>query len=192
MDSSAVWNQQDPTLSVPSQDDFQQFLDMGMNNLGDALQFDFPDFNNAQPQAAQLMHRSDGETGMEENQPVRPDTTMQEAVPAITTATSHPGIHRTAISHAHRSNESLADIDAQIHYLHQQRAQQEQRQLQEQQRNYYAQNRMIPPTPNSMEMRGSGHFYSQSDPQQQAMYERFQMHVKEQEVCLEYRFFHTI
>ena len=31
MDSSTAWNNLDPTLSVASHDDFQHFLDMGMN-----------------------------------------------------------------------------------------------------------------------------------------------------------------
>jgi hypothetical protein len=82
------------------------------------------------------------------------------------------------------SNESLSELDAQIQYLQHQRHQQQQRHIQEQQRNYYAQNRIIPPTPNSIEMHGNNsQFYSQSDTQQQqAIYDRFRMQVKEQEV----------
>jgi len=159
MDSSAAWNNQDPTLSVPSQDDFQ-FLDMGMNSLSDSLQFDFQDFSHQQGQ----------------------DTTMQEHMPSMTTATSHPTISGPPVNGHGSNSESLVDLDAQIQYLQHQRHQQQQRQIQEQQ-NYYTQNRMIPPTPNSIEMHGANHqFYPQSDPQQQAMYERFRMQVKEQEV----------
>jgi len=189
MHSSAVWNNQDPTLSGPSQDDFQQFLDMGINNLGDSLQFDFQDFTPQQEQGAQLMHQDNGEamdTRMDGGPgTVGQDTTMQEQMPSMTTESSHPAIQGPPISHGHPSNESLVELDAQIQYLQQQRHQQQQRQIQEQQQNYYAQNRMIPPTPNSMEMRGpNSQFYPQSDPQQQAMYERFRMQVKEQEVSL--------
>ena len=160
MDASGMWNSQDPTLSVPSQDDFQ-FLDMGMNNLSDTLQFEYQDFAQSQGQ----------------------DTTMQEHMPSMTTASSHPSISGATLNGHSTHNDKLVDLDAQIRYLQHQRQQQQQRQLQEQQRNYYTPNRMIPPTPNSIEMHGAtAQFYSQSDPQQQAMYERFRMQVKEQEV----------
>jgi hypothetical protein len=101
----------------------------------------------------------------------------------MTTATTHPTMHAAALAHSHPSNENLADLDAQIQYLQHQRQQQQQRQIQEQQRNFYAQSRMIPPTPNSTEMHGNNsQFYSQSDPQQQAIFERYRMQVKDQEV----------
>ncbi|TVY81289.1 Phosphorus acquisition-controlling protein [Lachnellula suecica] len=183
MESSGGWDGQDPTLSVSAQDDFQQFLDMGMSNLSDSLQFDFPDYNGQQAQG-QLMHQNGGEamdTGMENGGLAGHDTTMQEHMPSMTTASGHPAIPAGVISHA-PSNESLVQIDAQIQYLQQQRLHQEQREIQERQRNYYTQNRMIPPTPNSMELHGAAQFYPQSDPQQQAMYERYRMQ-KEQEMA---------
>jgi len=185
MDSSTVWNSQDPTLSVPSQDDFQQFLDMGINNLD---QFDFQDFNSQSDQTTQLMHQEGGDamdTSMDNGRgPIGQDTTMQEHMPAMTTAASHPAIHGGPLSHGHSSNESLSELDAQIQYLQHQRHQQQQRHIQEQRRNYFAQSRIIPATPNSIEMHGNNsQFYSQSDTQQQqAIYDRFRMHVKEQEV----------
>jgi len=183
MDSSAVWNGQDPTLSGSSQDDFQQFLDM---SLGESLQFDFQDFNSHQAQT-QLIQQEDGETmdtDMENGGALAgQDTTMQEHMPSMTTSASHPTLHAAVLAHAHSSNESLSELDAQIQYLQNQRHQQQQRQIQEQQRNFYSQSRMIPPTPNSIEMHGNHtQFYPQSDPQQQAMYERIRMQVKEQEV----------
>lgn len=159
MDSSNMWASQDPTLSVPSQDDFQ-FLDMGLSNLGDSLQYDFQDYG-------------------QQNQ----DTTMQEQMPSMTTASNHATIPRVPVNRHSSNNESLVELDAQIQYLQHQRLQQQQRQMQEQQRNFYSQNRMIPPTPNSIEMHGAtSQFYSQSDPQQQAIYERYRMQAKEQEV----------
>ncbi|KAH6671394.1 helix-loop-helix DNA-binding domain-containing protein [Halenospora varia] len=190
MDSSGVWDNQDPTLSVPSQDDFDQFLDMG------TLQFDFQDFNAQQvQQAAQLMQQNDpssmDQSGMDNGGVMGHDTTMQEHMPSMTTAASHPSILGAPISHEHSSSESLVELDAQIQYLQQQRnqkqqqhqQQQQQRQMQEQQRNYYAQARMIPPTPNSMELHGASQFYTQSDPQQQAMFERYRMQMKDQEMA---------
>jgi hypothetical protein len=184
MDSSNAWNNLDPTLSVASHDDFQQFLDMGINNLGDSLQFDFPDFHGQQSQAGQLMQqderermesRMDGSHGA-----MGHDTPMQEHMPPMTSAGSHPTIPSSA-SNGHSSSGSIGEIDAQIQYLQQQR---QQRQMQEQQK-YYTRNGMIPPTPNSVEMHGNNaHFYPHSDPQQQAMYERFRMQVKDQDVSL--------
>lgn len=195
MDSSAAWNSQDPTLSIPSQDDFQQFLNMGINGLGDGLQFEFPDFNQ-QGQGGQMIQQDDEDamdTGMDDGRDSRggQDTTMQEHMPAMTTATSHPSIHSGTLGHGHStSSEVLSDIDAQIQYLQQQRHQQQQRQIQEQRqqlhdqhRNFYAQNRMIPPTPNSVEMHGAtGQFFSPSESQQQAIYDRYRMQVKDQDV----------
>lgn len=179
MEASSTWDSQDPTLSVPSQDDFQQFLDMGMNNLSDNLQFDFPEFNHQQSAQAQLMHQNGAEamdTRMESGGSTGQDVTMQEHMASMTTTTNHPAIHGGAISNAQSSSDSLTDLDAQIQYLQHQRHQQQQRQMHEQQRNFYSQNQMIPPTPNSMELHsGNAQFYTQSDPQQQAMYERYRM-----------------
>ncbi|KAL3423723.1 helix-loop-helix DNA-binding domain-containing protein [Phlyctema vagabunda] len=178
MDSSAVWNGQDPTLSMPSQDDFQ-FLDIGN------LNFDFQDFHGQQEQ--QMIHqngagvmdmRMDNSRGGMAQQ----DTIMQEHIPTMTSASTHASISSTSLAHANPMGDSIGELDAQIQYLQQQKHQHQQRQLQEQQRNYYAQNRPIPPTPNSVEMHSGGsQFYSQSDVQQQAMFERYQMQVKEQE-----------
>jgi hypothetical protein len=187
MDSSAVWNSQDPTLSVPSQDDFQQFLDMGINNLGDSLHFDFPDFNHQQgQQTSQLIQQNDGDAMDTRtdggHRQMAHDTAMQDHISSMTTAGGHPAIPGPPID-AQSSSESLVELDAQIQYLQQQRHRQQQRQLQEQQRNFYAQNRMIPPTPNSVEMHGGNpQFYHQSNPQHQAMYELFRVQGKDQEV----------
>lgn len=154
-----MWNSQDPTLSAPSQDDFQ-FLDLGLvNNLGDSLQYDFRDYN---------QHGQ--------------DTTMQEQMASMTTASNHPPILGPPINGHNNNAESLVELDAQIQYLQQQRLQQQQRQMHEQQRNYFSQSGMIPPTPNSIEMHGATQFYPHSDPQHLAMYERYRMQAKEQEV----------
>ena len=185
MDSSAGWNGQDPTMS--GQEDFQQYLDMGINNLGDALQFDFQDFNPQQGQDAQMIHhdsRDRMDIGMDNNRGgIGQDTTMQEHIPAVTTTASRPPIQGAPISHAHGSTESLSELDAQIQYLQHQRHQQQQWQMREQQRNFYAQNRMIPPTPNSIEMHGAtAQFYPPSGSQSRAMFDRYQVNAKEQDV----------
>lgn len=186
MDASGVWDNQDPTLSGPSQEDFNQFIDMGMNNLSEALQYDFHDFGGPQPvQPAHLLHQQGPMEHSGLGNGVGQDTTMQEHMPSMTTAASHPVIIGTPISHGHNSGESLVELDAQIQYLQHQRQQRQQQQqhMQEQQRNYYVQSRMIPPTPNSMELHANTtQFYPQSDPQHQAIYDRYQMQMKDQEV----------
>ncbi|KAJ8069865.1 hypothetical protein OCU04_000278 [Sclerotinia nivalis] len=183
MDTSGVWNTQDPTLSVPSQDDFQQFLDLNMHNMAGGLQFDF-DFNQQQSQNQQMIHQ-DGmdsmNTGMAGNHQVGLDGSMHEHMPSMTTASSHSAILGTPVVHPHTSTESLTHLDAQIQYLQQQKHEQQLRQSQEQQRNFYVQNRMIPPTPNSMEIHGANqHFYSQAE-QPPSVFEPYRM--REQEMA---------
>ncbi|KAG9247932.1 hypothetical protein BJ878DRAFT_117212 [Calycina marina] len=182
MDSSVAWNNQDP-LSMSSHDEFQ-FLDMGnmgLNSLGEDLQFDYQDFNNPQGhnQGGQLMHQGGNFMGGH-------DTTMQEIMPSMTSTAIHPSINGDAMSAPGSS--TISDLDAQIHYLQNQRNQQQQRQRQmqeQQQQHYYAQTQIIPPTPNSIEMHSSSYrqYAPRSDPQQQqAMYERYQLQLKDQEI----------
>lgn len=183
MDTSGVWNTQDPTLSVPSQDDFQQFLDLNMHNMAVGLQFDF-DFNQQQSQDQQMMHQ-DGmdsmNTGMAGNHQVGLDGSMHDHMSSMTTASSHSAILGTPVVHPHTSTESLTHLDAQIQYLQQQKHEQQLRQSQEQQRNFYVQNRMIPPTPNSMEIHGANqHFYSQAE-QPPSVFEPYRL--REQEMA---------
>ncbi|CAD6441572.1 fa4ec345-acf4-4b78-8772-b03dc424e900 [Sclerotinia trifoliorum] len=183
MDTSGVWNTQDPTLSVPSQDDFQQFLDLNMHNMAGGLQFDF-DFNQQQSQNEQMMHQ-DGmdsmNTGMAGNHQVRLDGSMHEHMSSMTTSSSHSAILGTPVVHPHTSAERLTHLDAQIQYLQQQKHEQQLRQSQEQQRNFYVQSRMIPPTPNSMEIHGANqHFYSQAE-QPPSVFEPYRL--REQEMA---------
>ena len=103
------------------------------------------------------------------------DTTMQEAMAAMTSTASYP----SKIAHGHPTTDSIVELDAQIQYLQQQRQQQQQRQLQDQQRNYYAQQRMIPPTPNSVEMH-SATFPAYGQPgSQQVMFDGYHVARKE-------------
>ncbi|KAF7878988.1 hypothetical protein EAF04_000190 [Stromatinia cepivora] len=183
MDTSGVWNTQDSSLSVPSQDDFQQFLDLNMHNMAGGLQFDF-DFNQQQSQNQQMIHQDGMEsmdTGMAGNHQVGLDGSMHEHMPSMTTASSHSAILGTPVVHPHTSTESLTHLDAQIRYLQQQKHEQQLRQSQEQQRNFYVQNRMIPPTPNSMEIHGANqHFYSQAE-QPPSVFEPYRL--REQEMA---------
>lgn len=178
-------------MSSTPHDDFQQFLDMGMNGLSDGLNFDFQNFGGQNN--GQMMHQEGGET-MDTRMDVdvailgHKDAMMQPQMPPMTSTPAHSSIAGTPIDRGHSSSDSLVELDAQIQFLQQQRQQHQQRQLQEQQQQqqnqFYTHNRMVPPTPNSIEMHcANNQFYPQSDPQQQAMYERYQMRMKEQEVC---------
>lgn len=171
-------------MSSAPQDDFQ-FLDMGMSNLGDGLNFDFPDFS--VQENGQMLHHDGGEamdtSGMEgEMNLLNHKAGMMQ--PQMVPSTSAPG-HSTIPSAPAEmpQDSSIVELDAQIQYLQQQRHNQQQRRIQEQQRNFYVHQNMVPPTPNSAEMHGNAQFYHQSgDSQQSAMYERFQLRLKENEV----------
>ncbi|KAI9053585.1 hypothetical protein LZ554_002539 [Drepanopeziza brunnea f. sp. 'monogermtubi'] len=184
MDSSAVWAAQNPTFSV-GPDEFQQFLDMGMSNLGDALQFDYQDFNQQHSQDMPLVNQGRGDamdTFMGNGYGMGQDTTIQERIP-MAIVPSHSSLHEPPLAQTHGVNARLSELDAQIQFLQHQKHEQQQKYLQEQQRNYYAQSCTVPPTPNSVEMHGgSAHYYTQPD-QQQSMFERYQMHAKEHEIA---------
>ncbi|QSZ28840.1 hypothetical protein DSL72_003345 [Monilinia vaccinii-corymbosi] len=173
MDTSGVWNAQDPSLSVPSQDDFEQFIDLNMHNMAEPLQFDF-DYTRQQSQNQQMMHQdgmSSMDAGMVANYQMGHSETMQEHMPSMTTTSNHSTMVGSPIVH----------LEAQIQYLQQQKRQQLLRQSHEQQRNFYAQNRMIPPTPNSMEIHGDNqHFYTQAE-QPQSVFEPYRL--REQEIA---------
>ncbi|KAB8302526.1 hypothetical protein EYC80_005916 [Monilinia laxa] len=181
MDTSGLWNSQDPTLSIPSQEDFQQFIDLNMNNMADTLQFDF-DFNQQQSQNQQMMHQ-DGMGSMNVemigSHQMGHNGTLQEHMPSTTTASNHSAILGTPIINPHTSTDNMMDFDAQIQYLKQQKRQLQLRQSQEQQRNFYAQSRMVPPTPNSMEIHGvNQHFYTQAE-QPPSVYEPYRLRDQE-------------
>jgi hypothetical protein len=182
MDSTAAWNGQDPNLSSAPQDEFQQLLEMGMSNYNDGLGFDFQDYGQNNGGGEAMDTRMDVDVRLLGHK----DVMMQGQMPPMTTSGGHLtlAIAGAPIEHGHSSDSlELSALDAQIQYLQQQRQQHQQRQMQEQQRNFYAQSRMVPPTPNSIEMHSANNqFYPQSDPQHQAMYDRYQMRLKEQDV----------
>ncbi|KAI9640909.1 hypothetical protein NHQ30_010750 [Ciborinia camelliae] len=202
---------QDPTLSstedfqqfIDLNINNMNNLDMGsldnMDNMDNMPGFDFCFNPQSQSQNQQMIHQdgmgsmnsgmvgnhpmghnglSSMNTGMAGNHQMGHDVTMQEHMPSMTTTASHPAILGTPIVHPHNSPE---DLDAKIHYLQQQKFQQQLRQSQEQQRSFYAHNRMIPPTPNSMEIHGaSQHFYTQAE-QPPSVYEPYRL--REQEIA---------
>ncbi|KAI0383726.1 helix-loop-helix DNA-binding domain-containing protein [Hypomontagnella monticulosa] len=195
MDPSG-WNGQDQTLPSASEDDFQQFLEMGgMSNLGDGLQFDFQDFNGSN--GSSMMHQPHGDsidTPMSNsNIPTiiaRNEMGTQNQISPMTSAPSHPGIPTQMMPPHHASSDAISEIDAQIQFLQQQRLQQQRRQLAEQQRQFheqqaafYAQQQrnMVPPTPQSLEIQAANQFFAQQDQAHSSgMFDGYQ-HLKEQQ-----------
>lgn len=179
-------------------DDFHQFLDMNnlnsMGNLGDGLQFDF-DFHN--PDGGHMMqvpHRDALDTPMSgTNGSVLMPTAMHQ-MPTMTTASTHPPIPSVMMTahphpHPHAHGDAISDIDAQIQFLQQQKIQQQQRQMEQQQVAFFAQqqSRMVPPTPQSLELQAGNHrFYAQPEQrtpqQQQELFDNFHRMKEQQDV----------
>jgi hypothetical protein len=185
MMGSAGWNGQDPGIHPPPDDEFQQFLDMnGMGNLGEGLQFDFEFQNAGGVHMAGSQPREPMDTPMSGTDtpgiPSRQDNVMHSRMQPVSTAASQPAIPTTMVP---PTNEAMAEIDAQIHFLQQQKLQHQQRQMEEQQIAFFArQNRMVPPTPQSLELQAGTQFYPAPDQQQQALYERYQRLKEQQDV----------
>ncbi|KAM0281942.1 hypothetical protein ACHAQH_003288 [Verticillium albo-atrum] len=191
------WNAQDQTLPSSHDDDFQQFLDMGgMGNLSEPLGFDFHDFQNGT--GSSMMPQSgrdqlDTQMGGTESSMTMARTdpsvrSVQNQFAAMSTAASHPSIPAQMIQPAPTPSDAMAEIDAQIQFLQQQRMQQQQRQMHEQQAHqvqqqtsYYVSHNPVPPTPQSLEMPpNSSHFYAQEQAQQNVFDSRYQR-LKEQQ-----------
>jgi hypothetical protein len=166
-------------MHPPSDDDFQQFLDMnGMGNITDSLNYDFENFQ-AAAGSAHLMQtpRDQLDTPMSGTDTAmilsRTDPALQHQVPAMTTAAAYQTIPATMMPPPTPSEAIVNSIDAQIQFLQQQKMQHQQRQLEEQQAAFFArqQTQMVPPTPQSLELPASANqFYSQpgsADRQQQ-------------------------
>lgn len=181
-------------------DDFQQFLDMNnmnsMGNLGDGLQFDF-DFQN--PNGGHLMqvqHRDALDTPMGGTEGSVLMSTAMRQMPTMTTAPTNPSIPSAMMpanphphAHTHAHGDAMSDIDAQIQFLQQQKIQQQQRQMEQQQVAFFAQqqSRMVPPTPQSLELQAGNHrFYAQPEQhtpqQQQELFDNFHRMKEQQDV----------
>lgn len=173
-----MWNDGniDPSLSLPSEE-FQFNLDLDMN-----MPFDFQNFE-AHHVMQQDNHNSiDTHMHDESGRLGQLDTVMQEQIPT-SNASTHSTMPNTPLVHGNASTENLLELDSQIQYLLQQRKQAQERQMQDHQHNFYTQNNMIPPTPNSFEMHPNvGNYYPQAD--QQPIFDQYRLRIKEQEVSL--------
>lgn len=179
-----------------AEDDFQQLFDInGMDSLSEGLQFDFGDFQHPNGGGMmQVAHRETLDTPMSGTDgSVLMPTAMHNQMHPMTTAPSNPPIPSSMMSTASSVN-AISDIDAQIQFLQQQKLQQQQlqqqqRQLEEQQAAFFAQqqSRMVPPTPQSLEIQAGNHQFYTGQPdratqqhQQQDIFERIQR-MKEQQ-----------
>ena len=170
---SSGWNHQDQNLQSSADDDFHHFLEMqGISAMGDGLNFDFQTFHHDSSATGLLpqSQREQMDTSMGGTEPsLSVPTTAgmnREHMAAMTTGATHPSIQAQMGRMPPTPTDTLCEIDAQIQYLQQQRLQQQQRQMREQQSTYYASthNRIIPPTPRSLELQpGSGQFFSPTD-----------------------------
>ncbi|KFY74214.1 hypothetical protein V499_05742 [Pseudogymnoascus sp. VKM F-103] len=214
MDTTTSWESSDPTLSAASQDDFQ-FLDLGINGMGDEVGFNFQDYAPQQQQNQQQQQQQQPQQQQQQQQQQHAQIMRQRGVDAMGSAMGNEAAMMDLQKHGMMQNHmpittsaamsamtqpspvitqnaaapdsSLVEIDAQIQYLQLQRQQQQQRIVQEQHQNYYVphNNRGVPPTPNSIEMHsGERQLYQQQhDPQQQAMFDSYQMRLREQELA---------
>ncbi|PSR91918.1 helix-loop-helix DNA-binding domain-domain-containing protein [Coniella lustricola] len=195
---AAAWNDQDHGMHHSTDDDIQQFLDMNsMGGFPDGLQFDF----GFQPQngVSHLLQRETLDTPMSgTDAAVIMATTMHDHMPALTSAPLHAAIPSALMPSQPAPGDAISEIDAQIQFLQAQKLQQQQRQLDQQQQQHeqqrrqleqqqaaffaQQQSRIVPATPQSLEMRAGDrpyHFQPDHTPQpQQDIYEHF--HMKEQ------------
>ncbi|KAM0598997.1 hypothetical protein ACHAPN_001693 [Verticillium nonalfalfae] len=170
----------------------------GMGNLSEPLGFDFHDFQNSadssmmpqngRDQLDTQMGGTDSAMAMTRTDPsVR---SVQDQFAAMSTAASHPSIPAQMIQPVPTPTDAMAEIDAQIQFLQQQRMQQQQRQMHEhqahqvqQQTSYYVGHNPVPPTPQSLEMPPNGnHYYAQEQAQQNVFDSRYQRMKEQQDI----------
>ncbi|KAK4197771.1 helix-loop-helix DNA-binding domain-containing protein [Triangularia verruculosa] len=202
MDSSG-WSVGDHGVhSATAEDDFQQYLDMtNMNNLADGIDYNFQGFQApAGPHMLQVTGREQLDTPMTGSDapmllsPAMP--AMHSQVSTITTTGgAYQSIPTTMMPPPTPSETIVNSIDAQIHFLQQQKMQAQQRQMEEHAA-YFArqqQSRMIPPTPQSLDMVPSASpFYSQRNgPESQQQHQQQHPHphrTPHQQQAVDYRY----
>ncbi|KAK4190551.1 helix-loop-helix DNA-binding domain-containing protein [Podospora australis] len=208
MDSSG-WAVPDHNVHTnTADDDFQQFLDMNsMNGLGgltDGLNYDFQGFQSAAgTQLMQVPAREQLDTPMTGSDapmllsPSMPSMQQQQQhqLPTITTSSAYQSIPTTMMPPPTPSESIVNSLDAQIHFLQQQKMQAQQRQIEEQVAFFtqQQQRRMVPPTPQSLEIPpGNNPFYAQpsasdqhhQQQQHQAAEYRYQRAKEQSDACL--------
>ncbi|KAJ4137641.1 hypothetical protein NW768_003229 [Fusarium equiseti] len=169
-------------MASAGDEDFHQFLDMSsMGTLGDGMHFDFQSFQDGSSQGLMNQSRDVADTIMTDSD--NPGLLATAGAMPMSTSAGQPTIPAHMMTPA---SDPISNIDAQIQYLQQQKFQQQQRQLQEQQAAFFHNhNHSVPPTPQSLEMPNSGHFYSQAEqiPTTGAYDRGYHQHMKEQDMA---------
>lgn len=193
MDSNTAWNGHNLDQSASGQDSFQQF--MGMDGLDGNASFNFDHFlatqqtshgHSAQQSPMQHMDATMAKNNHNNHMMgIQKGNMMMEHMPMNGQGnfmnTGNSEMNMAAHGDMGRVN-SLVDIDAQIQRLQMQRQLQQQQSLLEQQQNYYVHHRVIPPTPNSMEMQSRE---SQRNSLQQAThYDASEMQMRQHDVSI--------
>jgi hypothetical protein len=199
MDSSTWAVADHPVHHPPAEDDFQQYLDMNsMGNLGDGINYNFQDFQSSA--GSQLLPPHTREqldipmSGTDAPILLSPAVpAMQHQMPPITTAAPYQTVPATMMPPPTPSEAIVDSIDAQIQFLQQQKLRHQQRHLEEQQVAFFTrqQSRMVPPTPQSLELQpGANQYYpqpngseQQQQQQQQAIEYRYQRLKDQSDVC---------
>lgn len=181
---SSTWPVPNQSVHSTTEDDFQQFLNMnGMGNLTDSMNYSFQDFQSSS--GTQLLQSHPREpldipmSGADTPMLLSPAvSTMQHQMPALTSTAPFQSIPATMMPPPTPSEAIVDSIDAQIQFLQQQKLQHQQRQMEEQQAVFFArqQSRMVPPTPQSLDIQpGNNHYYGQpgaADQQQQQQHQQ--------------------
>jgi hypothetical protein len=188
------WDGQDHHMAAPSDDEFNQFLDISnIGHMADDMHFAFSGFQDGSAQAMMgrpreaadaIMADGDGSSG-----PMMPHAAgmmPHQPAPMQPGDRGHghhvPPVSSQMMPTSAPATDPISSIDAQIQYLQQQKFQQQQRQLQERAVFFSTQqNHSVPPTPQSLEMPpGSGHFYRHDQMPQEAYDRGYQQRMKEQ------------
>lgn len=185
-------------MHTTGDDEFQQFLDMnGMGSLNDSLSYDFQDFQSSDSTHMLQSSREQPDTPMSgTDAPIvlSRDSVLHHHMPSMTSAGSYQTIPTTMLPPPTPSEAIVNSLDAQIQFLQQQKIQHQRRQLEEHQAAFFShqQNRIVPPTPRSLEIQpGAGQYYSQpgssESQQQQPIDYRYQRSKDQQDVRREPR-----
>ena len=169
--STTLWS---PILSGPD-DDFSNFLDFN------DFQLNFPAFGSGTHDGGE----------MQQEPPEAPDTNMANEIDVVAFKEADleqqidpslmPQTTMTGINDMPGSTESLMELNMHSHLFNQP---QDENKQERQDIDQYRRQGMVPPTPNSVEMKGShARYHSQIDPYAQAMYENYSR--KQQDVSID-------
>ncbi|KEY66128.1 hypothetical protein S7711_05300 [Stachybotrys chartarum IBT 7711] len=185
MGSTTAWDGQDQHMTSGNDDDFNHFFNIStMDSIGDAMNFDYNGFQDGPASHIMPQAREPGNVMMAQPDPSsllsRTDAVMQSpAASALASSNGHPAIAAHMMGQPSQPD-SISNIDAQIHYLQQQKLRQQQQQ--QQHTAFFSHNQSVPPTPQSMELPPNiGQYYSQAEQMTQPGVFDYQQRAKEQQ-----------